>query len=163
MQNIALLLAIGVPVALIILMRTNAAMVFLSLCAGELLVRFAGNEAGLVGSAVGNNSDVVNQYFQVALLLLPAVLTCILMRKSVNGPKGILNILPALAVGVVGVLLAVPLLPDAPQKAITSLSGWSMLYDNREIIVIASVLVSLGSLWMSHPRTGHKSHKKHKH
>jgi hypothetical protein len=158
MQNIALLAAIVVPVVLLVLLRTNAAVVFLSLCAGALLVTFVGNEAGLVGSAVGNNSLVVSQYAQVALLLIPAILSAIILTKSMRGPKGIINIVPAVAVGLVGVLLAVPLLPDRPQHAISGVSGWALLDHNKQIVVIASVLVSLVILWFAKP-----SHHKRRH
>lgn len=159
MQNIALLAAIIIPVVLLVLLRTNAAVVFLSLCAGALLVTFVGDEAGLVGSAVGNNSMVVSQYAQVALLLIPAVLSAVILTKSMKGPKGVLNIVPAAAVGLVGVLLAVPLLPYTPQHAISGVSGWSLLEHNRQIVVIASVLVSLVILWFAPP----SHHKRRRH
>lgn len=162
MQNIILVLAIAIPVVLLILLRTSASIVFLSLCAGALLVTFVGPEAGLVGSAVGNNSRVVDQYSQVALLLLPAILSAIFLTKSMRGPKGILNILPAIAVGLVGVLLAVPLLPSGPQHAITNLHGWWLLDHNKQLIVIGSVMVSLIILWFARPG-GHDKHKKHHH
>ncbi len=155
MQNIALLAAIVLPVVLLVLLRTNAAVVFLSLCAGALLVRFVGDEAGLVGAAIGNNSLVVSQYFQFALLLLPAALSAIILTKSMRGPKGFINVLPAIAVGLVGVLLAVPLLPFTPQHAITSLSGWEILDHNKQMVVIVSVVVSLLVLWFARP-SGHK-------
>lgn len=159
MQNLALLLAIAVPIALLIVLRTNAAIVFLSLCAGALLVRFVGDDAGLVGSAIGNNSVVVSQYAQVALLLIPVVLSAILLGKSMRGPKGLLNILPAIGVGLVGVLLVVPLLPTNLNEAITASDGWSIMQDNQQLIIVISVVVSLVALWLSHPKTGGK--KKH--
>ena len=159
MQNMALLAAIIVPIVLLVLLRTNAAVVFLSLCAGSLLVRFAGEDASLVGSAVGNNSQVTSQYFEVGLLLLPAILSAVILSKSMKGPKGLLNIIPAIAVGLVGVLLAVPLLPSTPQHAISSVSGWGLMDHNKGLIVIGSVLVSLVILWVA--RTG--AHKKRHH
>ncbi len=152
MQNIALLVAIAAPVLVVLLLRANAAVVFLSLCAGAVLVQFAGNEAGLVGSAIGNNSDVVNQYFQFALLVLPAVLSTIFTTKSMSGPKTFVNVLPAIALGIVGVILAVPLLPSGPQDTITSLSGWTLLMNSKEFVVVVGVFVSLASFWMAHPR-----------
>lgn len=152
MQNIALLVAIAAPALLVLLLRSNAAVVFLSLCAGAVLVQFAGNEAGLVGSAIGNNSDVVNQYFQFALLVLPAVLSAIFTAKSMSGPKTFFNVLPAIALGIVGVILAVPLLPSGPQDTITSLNGWTLLMNSKEFVVVVGVFVSLASFWMVHPR-----------
>lgn len=159
MQNLVLLLAVAIPIALLIVLRTNAAIVFLSLCAGALLVRYVGNEASLVGSAVGNNSFEVSQYAQIVLLLLPVVLSTFFLMKSMKGPKGLLNILPAIGVGLVGVLLVVPLLPSGVGSAITDSDGWTIMQDNQQLIVAVSVVVSLVALWMSRPGTGGK--KKH--
>jgi len=160
MQNIVLLVAIAAPALLLIVLRTNAAMVFLSLCAGALLVRFAGGDASLVGSAVGNNSAAMSQYFQLALLLLPVVLSALFLRKSMTGPKTVLNILPAISVGLVGVLLAVPLLPGGVQHTIMGLNGWSLLEKSKEVVVLAGTFVSLVVLWMT-GRPHHKDKKKH--
>ncbi len=159
MQNIILLVAIAVPALILVLLRTNAAMVFLSLCAGALLVSFAGNEASLVGSAIGNNSEAVSQYFEMALLLLPVLLSTIFLRKSMTGPKAMLNILPAVAVGIVGVLIAVPLLPGGVQATVTNLNGWKLLEQSKEIVVVVGVVVSLAVLWLT-GRPSHKGHKK---
>ena len=158
MQNIVLLAAIAVPIVLLVLLRTNGAIVFLSLCAGALLVRYVGDDASLVGSAIGNNSVVVSQYAQVALLLIPVVLSAIFLKKSMKGPRGLLNILPAVGVGLVGVLMVVPLLPSNANELITTTNGWSIMKDNQQMIVAISVVVSLAALWLSHPRGKTKKH-----
>jgi hypothetical protein len=158
MQNIVLIAAIAAPVALLLLLRSNAAIVFLSLCAGALLVRYVGDDAGLVGSAVGNNSALTGQYFQIVLLLLPAALSTLFTMRSMRGAKLIINLLPALAVGFVGVILTVPLLPGGVQHNITSLNGWSILDHNKQIIVAAGVLVSLAVLWLVRPSHHKKRH-----
>ena len=161
MQNLALIIAIAVPAVLIILLRSDAAVVFLSLCAGALLVRYAGSDASLAGSVIGNNSTVVSQYFELGLLVVPVLLSAVMLKKSMRGPKMILNILPAIGVGLVGVLLAVPLLPNGLSDTITKTSGWSLLYNNREVVVAASVLVSLVSLWLAHLGKHKKEDKGH--
>lgn len=160
MQNIALIIAVLVPVVLLLVLRTNAAIVFLSLCAGALAVQYVGSEAILAGSAVGNHSEAVSQYFLVALLLLPAVLSGIFLVKTMTGPKAIFNILPAFAVGVVGVLLAVPLLPGNLQNVIVDLGGWNLLDQMREFVILMGIAASLVVLWVTHPR-GHGRHRKH--
>lgn len=160
-QNLVVLLAAGIPVLLLLWLRTNAAIVFLSLCAGSVLVKFVGDDASLVGAALGNNNQIVSQYAQLALLLIPVVLTALILRKSVTGPKGILNVLPAIGVGLVGVLLVVPLLPGGVQSSITATNGWKVLEHNRSIVVGASVFVSLLALWVSHRRGHHDKKKKH--
>lgn len=160
MQNIALIVAVVVPIILLLALRTNAAIVFLSLCAGALAVQFVGNEAFLLGAAVGNHSDDVSQYFELALLLIPPVLSAIFLTKTMTGTKVFFNILPAVAVGVIGVLLAVPLLPGNLQSTITSLEGWALLNQSKEFVVLAGVVASLVVLWITHPRHRGK-HKKH--
>ncbi len=157
-QNIVLVAVIAIPALILVLLRSNAAIVFLSLCAGALLVRFVGDDAGLVGSAVGNNSVITGQYFQVILLLLPAVLSTIFTIGAMNGGKLLFNVVPAIAVGMVGVILTVPLLPSGPHDAITNLSGWWLLEHNKEIVVAVGVLASLVVLWVIHPKHHRRRH-----
>jgi hypothetical protein len=158
MQNLVLIAAVALPVLLIFLLRANGAMVFLSLCAGALLVRFVGGDASLVGSAFGASTS---SYSQLALLFAPALLSLFFLRKSMRGPKALLILLPALAVGLVGMLLAVPLLAGGAQHNITSTTGWSWLYQQREVVIIGSVLVSLVVLWFSHGMSHDSKKRKH--
>jgi hypothetical protein len=160
-QNLVFIAAIGVPVLIIFLLRTDAAVAFLSLCAGSLLVRYVGNEATLVGSAVSNNATISNQYAQLALLLLPVILSTLLLRGTMKGSKTIFNIIPALAVGLVGMLLTVPLLPYGGQNAVMNTEGWRLLSNNQEIVITASCLLSLAVLWFSHFKSRNKKHHKH--
>lgn len=160
MQNIALIAAIIVPVLLLLVLRTNAAIVFLSLCTGALAVQFIGNEANLVGSAIGNHSEAVSQYFELALLLLPMILAALFLRKTMGGSKTVFNVVPAIGVGLVGVLLAVPLLPSGVQGTITSLEGWTLLEQSKEFVVMVGIVGSLVVLLVTYPRS-HGRHKKH--
>lgn len=157
-QDFILLAAVITPVLLVLLLRANGAVVFLSLCAGALLTRFAGNDAGLVGSAFGTNTA---SYSMLGLLFAPAVLSLFFMRKSLRGPQVILNLLPSLAVGAVGLVLAVPLLPGGLRHTIVSTSSWSWVQHQQEVIVIVGVLVSLVVLWLSPNKAKHGG--KHKH
>lgn len=161
-QNLFILIAIGLPVLAILLLRTHGAIVFLSLCAGSLLVHYVGNDAALVGSAISNNASISNQYAQMALLLIPVILSAIILRGSMKGGKMIFNIIPAVAVGLVSVLLVVPLLPYGAQNAVTGTRGWDLLSHSQEVVVTASVLASLIVLWFS-PYSSHHSKKHHKH
>ncbi len=163
MQNLALLIAIGIPVLLILLLRSHGAIVFLSLCAGSLLVLYYGNDASIVGNVIGNNSFAVSQYSQLTLLLLPATLSLVILKGSMAGGKMLFNLIPAIAVGLVAALLAVPLLPYGAHNAITSTSGWKLLEHNQQLVVGASVLASLVVLWFSHYKHPghHRKHGKH--
>lgn len=161
MQNLALILAIAIPIVLVLLLRSNGPVVFLSLCVGALLVRFVGSDASLVGSALGNNASVASNYSQLGLLLIPPILSLLILRRSIRGPKALFNVLPAVAVGLVGVLLAVPLLPGGVQHSLTTTNGWSLLVHQQEIVVIASSLACLIVLWMAPHHAADKKHRKH--
>lgn len=161
MQNLALILAIVIPVVLILVLRSNGPVIFLSLCVGAVLVRFVGSDAGLLGSALGNNAKAASSYSQLGLLLVPPVLSLFFLRHSIRGTKIVFNILPAIAVGLVGVLLAVPLLPGGVQHNMTGSNGWSLLVHQQEIVVIASSLVCLIVLWLAPHRDTDKKHHKH--
>lgn len=158
LQNALIIAAVAVPALLLVLLRTNAAIVFLSLCAGALLVQFVGLEADLVGTVMANNS-AVSQYSRLILLLLPVVLAIFMTRKTAPQSKVVFNALAAIAVGLVGALLVVPLLPGGAQQTITGTEGWKLLENSREFVVAASVGVSLLAMWIMLPR--HKDKKKH--
>src|SRR5579872_6707721 len=95
-----------VPVVVLTLLRVNAAMVFLSLCLGSVLVMFIGSNAiSFVNTFFPHASSLSENTIEIGLLLLPAVLTTIFMFHSVRKMKLILNVLPALTVGLLLVLL----------------------------------------------------------
>lgn len=158
-QNAVIIAAIAVPAVIVVLLRVNAAVAFFSLCAGSLLVRYVGHEANLAGSFF-SNSTALDPYSKLFLLLLPLVLTIVIMRKTIPAHKLAFNIVPAVAIGLVGVLLAVPLLSGAAYDALTKTEGWHLLEASQEFVVIASVGVSLIALWLTKP-LGHGNRKKH--
>lgn len=157
LQNIAIIAAIAVPALVLVLLRSNAAIAFFSLCTGSVLVRFVGHEANLAGTMFAN-TKAVDPYMQVMLLLLPLVLVAIITRKMVPASKLILNIIPAVAVGLVGVLLAVPLLSGGAHSAITETQGWKILEASQEFVVAVSVAASILVLWLTKPSHGKKKH-----
>src|SRR5579885_508244 len=116
----------GVPILFMLLLRTNAAVVFLALCTGSVLTKYVSQDAlNIAHSIVSSNGEVIDSAVKIGLLLLPALLTALFMRKSASGGKAILNILPAAVTGVLTALLVVPLLPLAAQSNLTTTSTWS--------------------------------------
>lgn len=153
-----------IPVVLLMVLRVNAALVFLSLCLGDVLGQFVARDAisllSLLGSshaaAVKATSAVApsNNLATLGLLLLPVVLTTIFMIHTVKGPRLILNILPAAGVGLLGGLLVVPLLSAGLSANIVASPLWSQVTRAQDLIVGASALVCLFVLWMQRPKTG---------
>ncbi len=136
------------PAAILTLLRVNAAVVFLSLCLGSVLVQFMGSDGiSFVTTFVPHASSFSESSIQIGLLLLPAVLTTIFMFHSVRHVRVLLNIVPALTVGLLALLLIEPLLSSGLQGTITHSSLWQQYTRMQSLIVGASALISLAYLW----------------
>ncbi len=150
---IALLVA---PVLLLMILRVNAAQVFLSLCLGAVLVQFVAPDAAtLLAStqAHGTGAAPNQSYVNLGLLLLPVVLTTTFLIRSIRGNGRLaFNLLPAIGVGVLLTLLAVPLLSYGLTSSIRSLDLWSKLESLQTLIISLNTLLVLMSLWMSRPK-----------
>ncbi|HSW74813.1 MAG TPA: hypothetical protein VLG16_02995 [Candidatus Saccharimonadales bacterium] len=157
-HDVLLLTILIAPVVLLMFFRVNAVLVFLSLCLGEVLVRYvAGNANSLLTFVAPNVPPNILNVLQVAVLLAPVVLTSMFMIGTVHGKgKLVLNILPAVGVGLLGVLLAVPLLPPGQRFGIESQDLWAQLTKLQALIVGASAFVGLVFLWAQRHRLGAK-------
>ena len=149
-------------------LRVNAALVFLSLCLGDVLVQFVAPDANqfltLFSAHVPKGLDSGNNTIKILLLALPVVLTAIFLIRTVSGyGKLALNILPAAGVGLLGALLLTPLLPSGLSHNILHSPLWSQIQRAQDLIVGASALVCLLVLWLQRPKTGHKKEKHGKH
>src|SRR3989344_9224886 len=99
---------IAAPIALSILLRSNAAIAFLSLCTGSVVVKYISDDAVLAVSTVSsNNSDAIAH---ISLLLLPVVLTLLILRHTISPSNLPAIILPAAALGLATPVLLVPFL-----------------------------------------------------
>lgn len=161
-------LLVLVPVILMLILRINAALVFLSLCLGNVLVQFVSPDANsfmdLFSAKLPAGAGGGNDTMKLILLLFPVVLTAIFMIRTVQGAGRLtLNLLPALGVGLLGGLLVVPLLPPGLSHNITSSSLWDQMQRAQDMIVGASALLCLLVLWVQRPKTGHDKHSKAKH
>lgn len=157
------------PVVILMLLRINAALVFLSLCLGNVLVQFIASDTndfmGLFSAHVSSGVNATDDNIKLVLLLLPVVLTAIFMIRTVRTKSRLLlNALPAAGVGMLGAFLVVPLLPGDLSRQITDASLWSQAQRAQALIVGGSALVCLLVLWLQRPKAGGdgKHGKKHK-
>ncbi|MDB5171180.1 MAG: hypothetical protein JWO35_874 [Candidatus Saccharibacteria bacterium] len=156
-----------VPAVLLMVLRINATLVFLSLCLGNILVQFAADDVSsliaLFSARVPEGVDTSNHNISLVLLLLPTLLTALFMIKTVRGNgKLALNLLPAAGVGLLGALLVVPLLPGGLSHNIMDSSIWSQIQSAQGTVVGAAATICLLVLWMQRPKTGRDDkHKKH--
>jgi hypothetical protein len=154
-----------VPAVLLMVLRVNAALVFLSLCLGDVLVQFVANDTAnfltlhanqVPQQAANASSDTI----KIALLLLPVVLTAVFMIRTVRGNgRLLLNVLPSAGVGLLGALLVVPLLPSGLAHNIVGSSLWNQVTRAQDLIVGAAALVCLLVLWLQRPKTGGSHHR----
>ncbi|HWB38719.1 MAG TPA: hypothetical protein VG604_00570 [Candidatus Saccharimonadales bacterium] len=160
-----------IPIVVLLALRVNATLVFLSLCLGDVLLQFVGGDANDLLSLLSASGGQVHvnstdSLLKIFLLLLPVVLTTIFMIRTVRGNvRLLLNILPAAGVGLLGGLLVVPLLPPGLANNIIGSAMWVQVQRAQDLIVGGSALVCLLVLWMQRPKTGGeegKHGKKHK-
>ena len=156
-QEIFLIVALVLPLLALVILRINAVMVFLSLCLGDVLVRYVASEANsMLELFAPNASSIGLSTVYLIILLTPAVLTSIFMLLSVHGKgKQLMNILPAAGTSSLAVLLAVPLLPAATRQAIQGQQLWMQLSKLQALIVGASAILSLLFLWAQRRRGEH--------
>ena len=152
------------PVAALILLRANAALVFLSLCAGSVLSTYAAQDVtALVQmfSAHAPGAVTASENVKLVLLILPAALTTILMIKTVKKKSLIFNALPAVGVGFLAALLVVPLLPIGVRFNITGSSFWEQGQQIQGYVIGLTASVSLLTIWMQRPKHGGHHEEKH--
>jgi hypothetical protein len=151
-QNQAILIGLlAGPVLLIMGLRINATMVFLSLCLGYVVMQFLGADAQSFAELFMTHAAISSNIMKLALLLFPVVFTALFMIHTIRGAKLVLNVLPAVGVGCLTVLFVVPLLPPGTAHAIGNLQWWRLALQLQAIVVGAGALVSVFFLWMQRP------------
>ncbi|HSD56354.1 MAG TPA: hypothetical protein VLA92_04340 [Candidatus Saccharimonadales bacterium] len=160
-NNIELIIALAVPIALLTVLRINAAMVFLSLCLGYVLVQFVANDTdSLISFMAPDANSLSATTLKLIMLFTPVVLTSVIMLFSIHGNvRAALNILPAAGFAVLALLLAVPLFTPGLRYAIQSQTLWHDVTQAQAMIVGGSAFISLVFLWTQ--RRGFKGEEKH--
>jgi len=153
-----------ISAVVLMLLRINATLVFLSLCLGDVLVQFVAPDANsflqLFSAHVPNGIDTGNDTAKIALLVVPVLLTAIIMIRSVHGKfRMFLNVFPSAGVGLLGALLVVPLLPATLSGNIIDSSLWSEMQRAQNLIVGHTALVCLLVLWLQRPKKPYGKHK----
>jgi len=145
-------------------LRVNAALVFLSLCLGDVLVQFVAPDANSFMSLfMGHNSHTDINTIKLGLLILPAVLTAAFMIRTVRGRvRLLLNVLPAVGAGLLAALLVVPLVSAGLRHNIVDSTLWQQVQRAQDLIVGSSALICLLVLWLQRPKAGGEGkHGKH--
>jgi hypothetical protein len=162
-HDLALIIALALPVLIFVVLRVNAAMVFLSLCLGEILVQYVAQAANdMLKGSMPHVSQVSTSTLQIVVLLAPAVVTTIVTAFSLHSRlKTFGNIVPAVGAGALAVLLAVPLLPTALRLSLETQTTWQYLSNAEALVIGVGGLVSLVFLWAQ--RASFKQRDKRRH
>lgn len=156
-HDVLFAVAVLAPALVLILLRVDASIAYLALCLGYVMVQFVASEAvTMVSSFYPHASSFSGNTIKIFFLWLPVVLTAIVLFHSVSKRKMLFNILPALCVGLLGVVLVEPLLSASEQNTLTRAPLWHQFQQAQTLIVVTTALISLGYLWLQH-RFGHKS------
>lgn len=154
---------VGAAVALValflVVIRTNAAVVFFSVCGGSVLATQLGSEASLLSSTVIKDGDINKSVAYIALTVLPALLSAIFLRGSISSSKSFFNIFPAISVGLLLALLIIPQLPSSVSSELLQSSVWGTLQEYQPLILVGGVITSIMLLWLTH-RHSHGSKRK---
>jgi hypothetical protein len=162
-HDLTLIVALILPVLLLLVLRVNAAMVFLSVCLGAVLVDHVASDANMiVGSFSPKTNSLSETTIELCLLFIPAIATTVIMALSVHGRLRVfLNLFPAAASSMLLVLLAVPMLPRGLAFALMTQPTWRMLSNAEALVIGVGALVSLFFLWTQRRNFRHHDKRKH--
>ena len=150
---IVLIFLISAPAVLTLVLSSNGAMVFLALCEGLIVNDTLGKDAISALRAVFPRANSVQEStLHLIILLLPAVLTAIFLRRQMKGPRMLFNIAPAVLTGATVALLSVPLLPGGVQYDIQQTGLWSAMEQFEGVIIGTGALISLLLIWTAHSK-----------
>src|SRR5579859_6222737 len=134
--TVALAAIVAVPVIIILVLRINAALVFLSLCLGDVLVQFVAPDANsLMTMFAGKSANADANTIKLVLLGFPVILTAVFMIRTVRGGmRQLLNALPAVGTGLLAALLVVPLVSAGLRHNIVDSSLWQQVQRAQDLI-----------------------------
>lgn len=148
MAEVLLAILIFGPLALTFLLKSNAALGFLVLCAGFVLsTSVIGDLKHLLSQL---NLSTTSSTIGIILLVVPLVLTLLLTRRSSGrGIKFWLQLAAALAAGGLLALSVGPILGSSSQFDVTTSSFWPNLQKIQSEVIGIGALVSLLLIWSS--------------
>jgi hypothetical protein len=156
MVTFILLVLIFCPLALTYFLKSNAALAFLALCAGETLLTHSGSQTSDLLNKFNAPADgsVVN----IALLVLPLLLGLLLTHKSFRTQSSVLmQFVPAISAGALLALLAGPDIASILSVSLDGSGIWDVLQKLEPTIVAIGVVSSLLLFWTS-KKSLHKKH-----
>jgi hypothetical protein len=157
MPDLILAALIFSPVLLTFILKSNAALGYLSLAGAFTLITLGSAELkDLTGYLeIRIDSSTLN----LAVIMVPLLFTLLLTRKSFSGQiKTFLYLVTALCAGGLLALVSVPLLNASARTNFADSWGWTNLQKVQVPLIAAGFLLSLILMWFYKPSRS----KKHK-
>ena len=160
MPDVVLATLIFAPLVFTIVLKSNAALSFLVLCAAFTLITYGSADLRDLTGRLDLHLD--SGTLNLILLAVPLLITLLLTRKSFSGQlKSLLHSATALCTGTLLVLISVPLLNASSRSDFANNWGWINIQKIQTPIIAAGFILSAFLIWFG----GHskaKLHKKHK-
>ncbi|HVO86346.1 MAG TPA: hypothetical protein VMT23_01260 [Candidatus Binatia bacterium] len=157
MADFLIVLLVAVPALFTYFLRSNGAVVFLSVCAGYTAASLAGNE--VASSLSGTNFSVRNTDIDLLFMFLPMAFSIFFTTGAIGGKSKI--IMHCLAAGLAGALFvtaAAPFLNISLHLGLEGTHIWPALRSAKSWLAAGGALYSLVLVWFF----SGKSSKKHK-
>lgn len=151
-------------VVVLLLSKTNAGLVFLALCAGNTLLQFADKNLSYINTKLESNNltskfIVSHSLVRIIIVLLPVVIILVFSKHYHGMSRWLMQFLPAIATGILGCLIIIPLLSGSAQNSIASNPVWSLIQKYQIPVVAVGLLISIIDV----VHNSHQSHSKHGH
>ena len=158
-DRILTLIVVLLPFLLVLLLRTNAAILFFVITGASTLQTYLDKDVtSFAGSLLpGRNVQTVS----LVLFVVPFFVAAFAFRQTVSKKMMFLHLLLSVAVGMSLVFIGPQFLPAAVVTTIRTSKLFTVFEPYTSIVIAASFLASVVILWFSHPK--HESGKKHSH
>lgn len=162
MDPAVILLACGAALtALCLILRVNAAAIFLTLIAGALVSKLVGTDVSqVVNSVIATNLPIAN-VVQIVLLVIAPLVLLLGLKGSVRLGGVVFQVIPALAAGILLVYFVPPMLPYDVQRTVLDSSMYGIVSPYFGLAAAAGLLASVLQLWALKPKHHDKHDKKH--
>jgi len=154
---ITLALFVLIPVLLVALTRTSAAILYFCVASAVLLERFVDPTAASVANSLLPRSSF--DYMALAVLVVPIIITTFLFKKTVKTSMLPLHIVVAVLAGLTLALTAGTFFPSSITARFRVLSLWDEVESYQTVIVGAGFLLSV--ICLSFGKAGGSKKGKH--
>lgn len=155
-ELIVVMAAAGIIWFAILFLRIPAFAALFSLLIGQMLSSQAGEDAYQFASGLTGIAQY--QYVQIALLLLPFILTAYFLKGRTSKSKLAYEAMPALFTSLTLLLLLYPLLPIL--TTVMDIATNDTLEQYKVLVFIAASVLGLISVWTSVPKAHADKHEK---